>query len=345
MDDVARLPVADRRDLFAASAARRGINLALVEKDFWVCWSLKEIFSRPGPPTGLVFKGGTSLSKVWGVIDRFSEDVDLSFNRDDLGFGGDADPARASSRKKRDRQLEQLSEACSTLIEDVFVPGLKVTFARMLATPHGDQWRLEIDPEDKQTVLFHYPAMAPRTTPPDKLYLRPFVKLELGARSEHWPSEDARISPFAAEDVPSAFTSPECTVRVVGAERTFWEKATILHGWYHAAPGRPLRDRQSRHYYDVFKLYQSPRGATAIADLELLRSVARHKAVFFAAVWAKYEEAVPGTLRLVPPDFRLPELERDYALMRNEMLFGPAPTLGELLDTLRLIEQRVNRPR
>jgi predicted nucleotidyltransferase component of viral defense system len=88
MDDVARLPSSDRSDLFTTSAARRGISPIIVEKDFWVCWTLRRVFALQNPPASLVFKGGTSLSKVWGVIDRFSEDVDLSFNRDQLGFGG-----------------------------------------------------------------------------------------------------------------------------------------------------------------------------------------------------------------------------------------------------------------
>ena len=342
MDDVARIPAADRSDLFTASAGKRALNVVIVEKDFWICWVLKQLFNLPDPPAGLVFKGGTSLSKVWGVIDRFSEDVDLSFNRSDLGFGGDADPARAPSTKKRDRQLEQLSAACSTMIRDQFVPRLNQAFSNALGTAAGDGWRLEIDPDDEQSVLFHYPTSAPRGPANEAAYLRPFVKLELGARSEHWPNEEAEIRSMAAEDFPSAFRSPAGRVKVVSAERTFWEKATILHSWYHAGPDRPLRDRQSRHFYDVFMLFQSPLGQKAVADLELLQNVARHKSVFFASAWARYDQAVPGTLRLVPPEFRLPELERDYSLMRKEMIFGNAPTLGQIIDALRDIERQVN---
>jgi predicted nucleotidyltransferase component of viral defense system len=317
MDDVARFPAADRNDLFNASTGKRALNVVIVEKDFWVCWVLKQIFSLRDPPAGLVFKGGTSLSKVWGVIDRFSEDVDLSFNRSDLGFGCDADPARASSTKKRNRQLEQLSAACSAMIRGQFVPRLNEAVPNALGTAAGDTWRLEIDPDDEQSVLFHYPTSAAREPGDEPAYLRPFVKLELGARSEHWPSEEAEIRSFAAEDFPSAFHSPTGRVKVVSVERTFWEKATILHSWYHAGPDRPLRDRQSRHYYDVFRLFQSQLGHNAVNDLELLQSVARHKSLFFASAWARYDQAVPGTLRLVPPDFRLAELERDYSFMRN----------------------------
>ena len=129
---------------------------------------------------------------------------------------------------------------------------------------------------------------------------------------------------------------------MVTAERTFWEKATILHMWYHAEPGKKLGDRQSRHYYDVARLYERGIGEKALNDLDLLRAVSRHKTVFFARAWAKFHEAVPGTLRLVPPTERLAELERDYQKMREEMIFGDAPPLERILEVLRTIEQRVN---
>jgi predicted nucleotidyltransferase component of viral defense system len=101
MDDVARLSIVDRTDLFAATASRRALSPTIIEKDFWVCWTLKRIFTLLDPPAGLLFKGGTSLSKVFGVIERFSEDVDLSFDRAGLGFGGESDPLNAATGKRR----------------------------------------------------------------------------------------------------------------------------------------------------------------------------------------------------------------------------------------------------
>lgn len=104
MDDIARLPLADRMDLFTATARRRGLTAEIIEKDFWVCWTLKRLFTLSDPPAGLLFKGGTSLSKVFGVIERFSEDVDLSFNRSGFGFSGESDPLNARTGKKRVRR-------------------------------------------------------------------------------------------------------------------------------------------------------------------------------------------------------------------------------------------------
>src|SRR5205823_9226493 len=111
MDDVARLPITDRMDLFLATARQRGLTAEIIEKDFWVCWTLKRLFTLPDPPAGLIFKGGTSLSKAYGAIERFSEDVDISFQRADLGFGGENDPAAARSGKQRAQRLDDLAAA------------------------------------------------------------------------------------------------------------------------------------------------------------------------------------------------------------------------------------------
>src|SRR5258708_39505542 len=122
MDDVARLPLTDRMDLFSATARRRGLTAEIIEKDFWVCWTLKRLFTLPNPPAGLLFKGGTSLSKVFGVIERFSEDVDLSFDRSGLGFGGTSDPLIAATGKRRKHGLEALTETCQRVIREWLLP-------------------------------------------------------------------------------------------------------------------------------------------------------------------------------------------------------------------------------
>ena len=340
MDDVARLPRNDRLDLFTASAGRRGISPIVVEKDFWVCWTLQRVFALQNPPASLVFKGGTSLSKVWGVIDRFSEDVDLSFNRDQLGFGGESDPALAASGKQRIRMLEKLVDTCISMIRDQFLPQLREAIAKALGES-TQEWSLEIDADDPQAILFHYPSSSTRGASAGMGYLRPLVKLELGARNEHWPSEAATIRSFASEDFPNLFAQPHASVTVVSAERTFWEKVTILHRWHHAGPDRPLRDRQSRHYFDVYKLYQSEIGQRALANPDLLRSVAQHQEVVFAAKWANYAEAVPGTLRIIPPPELLRRLKQDYVQMR-EMIFGTPPTFEQIMEALLALEDAVN---
>lgn len=135
MDEIARLPAQDRADLFQKAARiRADMRPTLIEKDFWVCWTLKRIFTLTSPPAGLVFKGGTSLSKVYQAIDRFSEDVDLSFDRAALGFGSENDPAKAPSRQKETKRLDDLSATCRKMIRDRFLPQLSATFAADLGT-------------------------------------------------------------------------------------------------------------------------------------------------------------------------------------------------------------------
>lgn len=348
MDDIARLSGRDRSELFSTASGIRGDMLpALVEKDFWVCWALKRIFTLANPPAGLIFKGGTSLSKVYQAIDRFSEDVDLSFDRSALGFGGENDPARAPSRKQEAKRLEELSAACRKMIHTRFLPQLSAAFAAALGpTQSKGLWDLELDREDpdEQTLLFHYPAGIGGREGAMARYLQPVIRLELGARGEQWPAEEAAITSYTAQAVAKPFKDPSCKVKVLSPERTFWEKATILHACYHFPSAKGFPRRQSRHYYDIVKLYEKGIGKKAIGDLTLLKSVAEHKAVFFRSASAKYNEAAPGSLRLVPPPFRRKDLEDDYAKMR-EMFFSAPPALEDILAVLTEIEHQVNGKR
>lgn len=241
MDDVARLPVRDRSELFSTASSMRGdMRPVLIEKDFWVCWTLKRVFALDDPPTGLIFKGGTSLSKAYQAIDRFSEDVDLSFDRSLLGFGGDNDPARAPSKKQAEKRLDELAVACREMIRRRFLPRLQALFATALGTaPSPGTWQVELDEDDpnEQTLLFRYPGHIAKREGVMARYLRPIVRLELGARGEQWPAEYATITPYAAQVIAKSFKNPACSVKVLAAERTFWEKATILHACYHLPPG------------------------------------------------------------------------------------------------------------
>lgn len=345
MDEIALLPAQDRSDLFQAAANIRGdMRPALIEKDFWVCWTLQHLFSLKDSPAGLVFKGGTSLSKVYHAIDRFSEDVDLSFDRSALGFGGDKDPARAPSKSQTAKRLENLSAACQEMIRSQFLPQLERVFRKALGVaPSAGTWRIDMDPNDpaQQTLVFHYPTGITGREVSQQRYSRPNVRLELGARGEQWPAEWAHVIPYAAQAIPKPFKNSSCQVKVLAAERTFWEKVTILHMLYYLPSGKRFPERQSRHYYDLVKLYEKEPGKKAVADFSLLKSVTEHKSVFFASAAARYDLAVPGSLKLAPSPSRRKELEDDYGKM-SEMIFGAVPPFEELMAVLDDIEQRIN---
>ena len=339
MDKVAAGARRARRDLFNETGAKTGLAGALVEKDFWVCWTLRRLFALPRTREHLIFKGGTSLSKVYGIIRRFSEDIDLTIGRELLGFSGERDPARITSRKKREQQTEAMMAACSALVLGDLRRELGEAFAGILG-PAGPEKNWEITPDesdpDKQTLLFHYPATADRVE-----YIKPAVSMEFGCRAEPWPTETARIKPYAAEAFPKPFSDPECEVVVLTAERTFWEKATILHQEAHRPAEKPLPEQYSRHYHDLAQFARSERKARALADKELLRRVVEHKQAFFRVGWSQLNLAMPGTFRLQPPPERVPELKADYQEM-GVMMMGEAPTFDEILETLRQLEAEIN---
>lgn len=336
MDAVARWSAPERAELFTETAARLGFgNPLIVEKDFWVCWVLHRVSLLEDQPR-IIFKGGTSLSKVFGLIRRFSEDIDLAFHRHDLGFTGDRDPGSAGlSRHRREDLLESLSAASAELITIRFMPAMQSAVAAVI----GDEGRLFADHADRETVIFEYPRCLPTQSYAAGAYVRPQVRLELGARSDHDPQVVGELKPYAADAFGELFEAPVCRVATLAAERTFWEKATLLHERA-LRPEAKQREQISRHYYDVVVMSHSALGRSALGRLDLLEAVALHKDAFFHARDV-YASAKPGTLRLVPPDSLLPMLRADYASMR-EMFFDDPPTFDALLAELAALERRIN---
>jgi Nucleotidyl transferase AbiEii toxin, Type IV TA system len=158
MEEFIKLPMERRRRFCDEAQAKLSLRAASIEKDFWVCWTLRELFSLPGCGPHLTFKGGTSLSKAWKLIERFSEDVDVVLDRSFLGFGGDKSPEAAASNNQREKRLEALKLACQKRIQDSLKPELEERFQGVL--PKGMQWSLvdDTDDADRQTLLFHFPS-------------------------------------------------------------------------------------------------------------------------------------------------------------------------------------------
>ena len=338
MDLVAQSSATQRAQLFETAGARHEppMDAAIVEKDFWVCWTLRRIFDVLQFRPHLIFKGGTSLSKVYRAIERFSEDVDLSLSRRDLGFADDRDPEQAGiSKKEAQRRLDALVTECQTVVREKLVPELRRDFAAVLGTAG---WSVDLDPADPQTVIFTYPSTEVSGVRP---YVRPAIRLEMGARSDDWPAADADLTPYAAETFPDLFTIRSCRVRTLAAERTFWEKATLLHAECHRPPDKPSRERLARHYYDLYRLAQQPIAGHALGQHDLLERVIAHKRFFFAQGWAHYDTARPGTFRVLPAVDRLEALRRDYRDM-GTMIFGEAPEWDDIVRGLKKLEKRIN---
>jgi Nucleotidyl transferase AbiEii toxin, Type IV TA system len=336
MNKVARLTAAKRAELFAETASRRGIAEALIEKDFWACWMLQQLFSDRTLAGRLLFKGGTSLSKVFNAIERFSEDLDIAIDYEMLGFTGSRDPLQSGlSITKRNKILAEMLKECQAFIAGSFLTNLRQRCTAILG-PAGD-WDLALDEHDPHTICFRYP---PSTTQP-VAYIAPQVVLELGTHAEFIPRGTFPVRSFAAEEFPGLFAKPDVEVSSILAKRTFWEKATILHAEFHRPTEKPMPPRYSRHYYDLAKLASGSVKAEALADLKLLQQVVVHKQTFFPAAWPRYELAVPGSLRLAPPAERIGDLQRDYSRM-GVMMFGEPPTFAQVLAILDALEHEIN---
>lgn len=344
MDKVAILPIKDRAALFGETAAGRGISDTVVEKDFWVCWTLKRLFGLQGKgAASLVFKGGTSLSKAFGAIRRFSEDIDLSIDRADLGYTGDLDPEKDGiSKKQANKLIEALVIDVERHIADKLLPALRAAITEQLGEPTKGEWSLEIDSRDAQTVNFHYPTTLSDTQYEGMAYITPRVKLELGARGDPWPTENKTIRPYAADDYPAFFADPDATVTVLSARRTFWEKATALHAEAHRPEESPTPLYFSRHYYDLAMLLDTEEGQAAVVDLDLLETVAKHKAIFFRSGWASYDTARPGTLLLMPSEARIKDLRADYRDMAPMMFDDRPPVFDEILAKIKKLQEIIN---
>jgi hypothetical protein len=328
--------------VFEQSAVARAVDPVIVEKEFWVCWLLGVLFSIPELAPHIVFKGGTSLSKVFGVIDRFSEDVDLSVSPAFVG----ADPRlldESVSRTRRDKAMAEMQRLCAQQTEGVIAPVLEGVLLELLGPPTAvARWlAYELDDQAHSPILnFHYPT----TTTTDLPYVRRSVKLELGSLTDQQPMGRHPVRPWVAEDYPAIFGDWHCEVTALELERSFWEKATILHTEFYRPPEQPLPARYARHYADFACLLAHRHAEAYLADKTLAARVVEWKSRLFARGWAHYNLAKHGSFRFVPPLARRAELERDYRVMRPMFLHEPPP-FSHVMEQLASAEKRINAMR
>ena len=328
-----RLDRRERADILQTVAARSGRSAVILEKDIWVCWVLQALFSMPDPHP-MAFKGGTSLSKVYRVIDRFSEDVDVTL--DYRHFDEDFDPfATGASRTQAKLLSDRLRARVAAYLCEAVGPALDAA-ARRLA-PKG-RYDIHIG-DDGETIRFAYPAAVEERGG----YVTSEVLLEFGGRNVIDPHERHPIRPDIADLLPE-LDWPTATVTVLSPARTFWEKATLIHSECHRRQLVDRPDRLSRHWSDLACLAAHDVGRDALADRALLADVVGHKKVFFHAGYARYEDCLDGRLRLVPDDDQLPALRSDYDAMRAARIVGDdAPQFDALMTAIADIEAAINR--
>ncbi|MDP8220358.1 MAG: nucleotidyl transferase AbiEii/AbiGii toxin family protein [Candidatus Stygibacter frigidus] len=324
MNSIANLSEKEREDLFRETASRKHITNAVVEKDFWVVWSLDKIFSHSLLGANLKFKGGTSLSKIYGLIERFSEDIDLILNWDLLTT---EDPLEKRSNTKQAKFNIELNEKAKKYIKSELLP-----IVSDILKPHC---KCRIKQDDGFSIEIDYPSSFRDSA------ILPHILLEIGPLAMWDPSRDFTIMSYSAQEFPELFENPTCKVIAIFAERTFWEKATILHQQANRAADKPIPSRYSRHYYDLAMMAQSGIKDKALDNISLLKNVIEFKQRFYSCKWAQYEKALPGTFKLIPPEYRIKELKKDYIAMQN-MIYGERIEIDELLNRLKKLEDEIN---
>jgi hypothetical protein len=220
-------------------------------------------------------------------------------------------------------------------------PALAAHFKAVL--PATAKWSLtpadaQEDP-DQQTLLFEYPGVLAGTA----TYLRPVVKIEMGARSDTEPSETPSLRPYLCEAFPEQMGDGAFSIKTVAARRTFWDKAMLLHEETYRPDGKPRKRPLARHYYDLWCLIQKDVAAQAVADAGLFSRVAAHRQQFFGYTWMDYNSLRPGALRLLPLADQLSTWLGDYREMKKEMFFGDVPDFDEILRVVGEFEKQFNR--
>ena len=330
------LSSADQSEALEVAAGRSGRPAHLLEKDIWVVWALSAIYDSPLGNT-LTFKGGTSLSKVYKVIDRFSEDIDLTYDIrelvSDLLRDGNPIPASASQEKKitsavRSRLPQWIEQTVQPVIEQALAAS-------------GLHAALSLAGKDNDKLIIAYPATKKGTG-----YAAATIQLEFGARATGAPHQRHHVACDIAPLIDGV-TFPTAQPLVMAAERTFWEKATAAH--VYCLQGRLRGDRYSRHWYDLAALAKTTHFASAASDHELARQVAEHKSMFFAEKdvdggKVDYFQATSGDLRLIPQGPSLDALEKDYAAMLEDGLLAfEQPTFETVMASCASIQDEINR--
>lgn len=315
-----------RQELFRETASKMAVHEAIIEKDFWVCLTLFMLFTSEQWKNKLIFKGGTSLSKVYSLIERFSEDIDLILDWRELGLSVD-DPWKPDSNTQRDRFVKETNPKTTDYLRDVFIP----EFGKELNDRVGPLLKMSIEGDAVKLV---YPKAFSNPS------ILPHIILEIGPLAGWTPHETQSVTSYGAQYFPKSFSIVNADVRVVMAARTFWEKATILHQEYNRPEYKSIPKRYSRHYYDVFRMVQSPVFTTALEQMSLLEQVVDFKNRFYRSPWSGLNDAKHGSFHLVPPEYRYTELKDDYKKM-SSMFFSEPPGFELMMGTLSNMEKLI----
>lgn len=324
-----QLPDETKIRLFAETSRQIGLpSSSSAEKDWWVVQTLAIIFSMKCA-NALIFKGGTSLSKGWKVIHRFSEDIDLALDREFLGFSGEL--TKGDIRKLRRKSFQFISEVFTEELKNKFTElGFKNVTVKLREVENHDQ--------DPLIIEIYYNKLTETDT-----YLKPGVLVEVGSRSLKEPFTQRTFGTFVSEiykDNP--FTDKPITIPIVNPERTFLEKIFLLHEEFQKPFDKIRVERLSRHLYDIEKLSQTEYLEIALQDTELYNTIVRHRSKFTAISGIDYAKHNPANIKFIPPDSIIKMWEADYQEMKGSMIYGNPLDFDQLINRLTELQMRIN---
>ncbi|MDP3912172.1 MAG: nucleotidyl transferase AbiEii/AbiGii toxin family protein [Bacteroidota bacterium] len=327
------LPDRTKRNIFEETANRVGLpNAAAIEKDWWVMRTLELVFeSTIAPHT--VFKGGTSLSKAWSVIDRFSEDIDLALDRRFLGFNReDIEMTNSQVSKLRRKSLKFVTENFFPEIKNRFIEaGFNNLEIKLDEIKNPD--------DDPLNILVFYPTLTEKID-----YILPQVKIEIGSRSLMEPQTDKCFKSSVGEQFTGyPFSDENITIPSVVPERTFLEKIFLLHEIFQLGTEKKDVERRSRHFYDLEKLMDTEYAESALKDKKLYDTIVLHREKLTPVRGIDYSNHRPERINLIPPDEVIEEWEKDYKIMQVNMFYNPSLPFNELMDRIKELNLRINK--
>jgi len=317
-----------KRRAYTQSAERMGMSAFAAEKDWWVVQALRIVFEMD-VAKHLVFKGGTSLSKAWRLIERFSEDIDLAIDKEFLGFTGDL------GKNQRDK----LRKVAGKYIEEVFFPNLKAAFEANGLTRVNLALEEGTESDRDRKINLYYPNVIPSPG-----YLEPRVQIELSCRTLRDPFADKLIRSLLDESYPNQeFTQPAISIPSVNPERTFWEKIFLLHEEFQRPVEKMRVDRLSRHLYDVAKMSETEFADKALGDPALYKTIVQHRYKYTRIGSVDYNLHQPKSINPIPISTVDAEWKADYNTMVEQMIYEKdPPSYEQLLSTLSKLKRKIN---
>ena len=322
------IPNDAKKRIYADTGEKTNLPAYAVEKDWWIVQTLSIIFEME-LGEHLVFKGGTSLSKSWAIVERFSEDIDLAVDRTFFGFDGELDK----------KQRTKLRKTANSYIFENFYPELQKAFvAKGLAGVKIELEEIKTSDQDPVIISIYYPYVI--VTPE---YIQPRIQIEIGCRSLREPFENRPVISLIDETYPQVdFAQTSIQIPSVLSERTFLEKIFLLHEEFQRSKGKIRVDRLSRHLYDIYQISKTDHSAKALENKILYETIVKHRNSFTHLGGVDYNLHQPQTIKFIPPEDLLSLWEADYKTMQEQMIQGNSPEFTKLIDSLKKLNEQIN---